>query len=155
MAKYGLDNFRLYILEILESSEYNNVGQGPQLLSDLEDYRYRKIQPTYNSVPIYLPLHGEQHPLQGKAMPLEVKEKIRATHTGRVIPLAERASHVEGARKNPTYCYDAETIDLLMSFPGQRIIARAFNLSNSLLIRRKLDNNKIFSGTLDGKDTIC
>jgi len=94
-------------------------------------------------------------------MPLEVKEKIRATLTGRVIPLAERTSHVEGARKNPTYCYDAKTIDFLMSFRslrtprrgervGQRIIARAFNLSNSLLIRRKLDNNKIFSGTLDG-----
>jgi GIY-YIG catalytic domain len=146
--KYGIENFSLYILEILDiegkdlSSKNLLDNTLKYRLRDRENYWYELINPSYNLQSIFLPFTGSNHYRFGKTVSEEIKKKISKTLKGRIKNLEEKESHIKGARKISVYCYDFETKKFLMEFDGLRIAARALNLKDSFYIRYRLDKDK-------------
>jgi len=150
--KYGIDNFTLYILETITVLSTDKPSEVFIKLRDKENYWYNLIVPSYNIQAILQPFTGTNHYRFGSSLPPrkgeEVKLKISNTLKGRVVSEEVKANHIAGARKKPVYCYDFETGKYLMEFSGLRIMARALNLNNAHLIRRRLDKNIPLNVTL-------
>ena len=154
--KYGIDNFTLYILEtitVLSTDKPSLAAEGDFIkLRDKENYWYNLIAPSYNIQAILQPFTGTNHYRFGSTLPEEIKLKISNTLKGRVVSEEVKANHIAGAKKKSVYCYDFETGKYFMEFSGLRIMARALNLNNAQLIRRRLDKNKPSNVKIDGID---
>lgn len=140
ILKYGINNFKLYILEIIEN-ETN--------LSEKENYWYKLIKPSYNIQSILDPFKGENHYRFGKTLPNSIKLKISNTLKGKILTEEVKLNHIKGANKKSVYCYDWDTNKFLMKFEGIRIMMRALNFKNIQSIRVKLDICKPFNVTIN------
>uniref|UniRef100_A0A896Z1S3 GIY-YIG endonuclease n=1 Tax=Coniophora olivacea TaxID=85977 RepID=A0A896Z1S3_9AGAM len=135
IKKYTIDNFTLFILEVLPTHT-------PESLSERENYWYKLIMPSYNIQSILQPFTGKNHYRYGKTVPDEVKTKISKTLKGRKMSEEQKQIRVAGSRKKPIYCYEFETGRILVEYAGLRIATRALNLKDSMSIRQRLNKNK-------------
>ena len=143
IAKYGINNFSLYILEIID------LDTTREYLSERENYWYQLINPSYNLQSIIQPFTGSNHYRFGSKLSDEIKSKISQTLKGRVMSDSEKANRRLGARKKPVYCYDSETGKFLMEFTGLRPMARDLNIKSMNNIKYYLNKDKVFSCTID------
>jgi hypothetical protein len=143
ISKYGINNFTLYILEVI------NSDNSKKFLSERENYWYNYINPSYNIQSILQPFSGNNHYRFGSVVPELVKSKISNTLKGRVRTQSTKDHHILGAHKKPVYCYEFKTRKYLMEFSGMRIMARSLNKKYSNYIRYYLDNDKLFNCTID------
>lgn len=61
------------------------------------------------------------------------------------------SNHIKGAKKRRVYCYDLSNMKFIRSFDGQRIMVRELKLSSTVLIKRKLDREKVFRAKYKGE----
>lgn len=180
ISKHGLDNFTLYILEVIpvetdkvlknkivgitpsdkntEEQNLSFIDEGSFsdlrkiLLSLKENYWYELILPSYNIQSILQPFTGSNHYRFGKKVPESVKLKISSTLKGRIKSQDKILNHISGARKKPVYCYDYHTQNYITEFEGLRIAARFLNLKDSTYIRYRLDKDKPIDVTFNNRN---
>lgn len=123
LLKYGDINLELYILE----SHQGRLSR--EMIASRENYWFKKLNPSYNLASILDTFKGENHPRYGREVSLETRNKISEKLLGRKLSRNEIDNHILGARKKPVYCYDLEKKNLIMTFAGQRIMARELGVS--------------------------
>jgi len=143
--KNNINNFTLYILEIIDKKESNKY------LSDRENFWYNLLKPSYNIQSILQPFTGINHYRFGKTVPDSVKLKISNKLKNRILSEEVKLNHIIGARKKAVYCYDFETGKYLMKFDGIRLATRALNLKDSFYIRYRIDKIKPLDVKIDNK----
>nr|YP_010721243.1 GIY-YIG homing endonuclease [Cyathus striatus]WDS46394.1 GIY-YIG homing endonuclease [Cyathus striatus]WDS46429.1 GIY-YIG homing endonuclease [Cyathus striatus] len=141
--KYGIQNFSVYILEIIDLQEEIGSKLSKEFLSQRENYWHSIINPSYNIAAVLKPFTGINHYRFGKKLSDSVKIKISNSLKGRIQTEIEKANHVLGARKKKVYCFDWETKAFIMEFEGIRIMERVVKINN-INIRQKIDTNKPF-----------
>jgi group I intron endonuclease len=151
--KYGINNFTLYVLEVVNLSlnkeiAHNTNFTNKNYLMERENYWYEIIMPSYNLQSIILPFTGANHYRFGKFLSQNIKSKISKTLTGRILSEKVKINHSIGAIKKKVFCFDWNTGEYLMEFAGIRIMERAVGKNNSY-IRHKLDKNKPFLCTIN------
>jgi hypothetical protein len=147
--KYGIKNFTLYVLEIVNLSINNEVNlTNNKLLMERENFWYDIIMPSYNLQSILQPFSGANHYRFGKSLSQDVKSKISKTLTGRTLSDKVKINHSLGARKKKVFCFDWNIGEYLMEFSGIRVMERAVGKNHSY-IRHKLDKNKPFLCTIN------
>lgn len=139
---HDIDNFTLYILEILDSNS------SKEDLSQRENHWFKIINCSYNIQQILQPFTGENHYRFGKKVSAEVRQKISNTLKGRRKSEAEKLKYVMFAKKKAVYCYDFDSGKFLMEFAGMRIMDRALGRVSNY-IKLYVDKNKALICTID------
>lgn len=178
ISKYGLENFTLYILEViprekvlqnkiveltpsdqnLEETNLRIIEEGNSserskiFLSLKENYWFELILPSYNIQSILQPFTGSNHYRFGKKVPESVKLKISSILKGRIKSQDKILNHISGARKKPVYFYDYHTQNYITEFEGLCIAARVLNLKDSAYIRYRLDKDKPIDVTFNNRN---
>ena len=135
LSKYGINNFDLYILEIVP---LDKIGT----LHVREVYWATMVNPSYNLAPILDQFVGNNHPRFGKPVTEEVSAKISASLTGRKLSEVHCQNMSHGHKKKMIYCYDYYTGQSVVEFVGMRPMCRVLNMTSTTQIWRKLDTGK-------------
>jgi hypothetical protein len=141
ISKYGINNFTLYILEIVDLSINTDILSKNQLLSNRENYWFELILPSYNIQSILKPFSEYNHYRFGKSLYAEVKSKISKSLLGRTLSEEVKLNHSLGARKKKVFCFDWEIDSFLMEFSGIRVMARGIGIRHEY-IRAKIEKEK-------------
>lgn len=145
LLKYMYDNkedswhsFSFYILQGVDVNNLTNLGY-------FEHSWVSKIKPSYNIAAILDPFVGTNHPRYGKSVSKEIREKISNTLKGRKLSVQHVSNIMSSSKKTTVYCYDFYKKSYITQFSSIRAMCRDLNLSSTVLIQRKLNNNKAFS----------
>jgi len=104
--KHDINNFTLYILEIVDLSLHNYILSNKQLLSKRENFWFELISPSYNIQSILEPFSGSNHYRFGKSLSEEVKSKISKSLSGRTLSTAIKFNHILDAKNKKVLCFD-------------------------------------------------